>query len=164
MPDTLADVVRRQLQQARAPVTAARDLLQDRAALRLLAEGVEELLLALELNALNRDPAAADRVDAAMATLVSMGVKMPPRTLAAMAAMDQTPTCVRGKPTPDFTDHSVQIFTTVLPGALNKHGAYICGPCRAGDHLGVQHAGSQHASCQCSCDGVHDGRGGRRQP
>ena len=53
-------------------------------------------------------------------------------------------------------------------GRINKHGAYICGPCTSGDHLGVNHGGSQYALCQCTCDGVHDKRGGlkarRRAP
>ena len=47
--------------------------------------------------------------------------------------------------------------TTV--GRINKHGAYICGPCTSGNHLGVHHGGSQYALCQCTCDGVHDKRG-----
>jgi hypothetical protein len=45
------------------------------------------------------------------------------------------------------------------PGHINVHGAYICGPCSGGNHLGVNHGGTQHALCQCSCDGVHDSRG-----
>jgi hypothetical protein len=46
-----------------------------------------------------------------------------------------------------------------LPGHTNKHGAYICGPCIVGQHLGVNHAGTRHALCQCTCDGMHDNRG-----
>lgn len=42
---------------------------------------------------------------------------------------------------------------------LNKVGAYICQPCVDGDHLGVGHGGTQHALCQCACDGRHDRRG-----
>jgi hypothetical protein len=41
-------------------------------------------------------------------------------------------------------------------GHLNEHGAYICGPCSGGNHLGVGHAGSEHALCQCPCDGAHN--------
>jgi hypothetical protein len=38
---------------------------------------------------------------------------------------------------------------------LNRWGNYICGPCRAGDHLGSRHVGL----CSCSCDGHHDSKG-----
>lgn len=40
-------------------------------------------------------------------------------------------------------------------GGLNRWGAYICGPCKDGQHLGVFHMGL----CQCSCDGRHDSKG-----
>lgn len=82
-PTSLAEVVRRQLEQARTPVTSADAMLKDRVALRLLAEGVEELLTALEDNARGRayDDGTHDRVNAAMLQLVAMGVRVPPETL-----------------------------------------------------------------------------------
>lgn len=49
------------------------------------------------------------------------------------------------------------------PGRLNQHGAWICGPCSSGNHLGVQHGGTEHALCQCTCDGQHD-KYGRQRP
>lgn len=45
-------------------------------------------------------------------------------------------------------------------GKLNRWGAYICGPCVAGDHLGIRHFGL----CQCSCDGHHDSKGNLTEP
>lgn len=41
-------------------------------------------------------------------------------------------------------------------GQVNEHGAYICGACVEGHHLGVLHGGTQWALCQCTCDGQHD--------
>jgi hypothetical protein len=40
-------------------------------------------------------------------------------------------------------------------GKVNKWGAYICGDCVSGNHLGVTHIGL----CQCTCDGHHDSKG-----
>lgn len=48
------------------------------------------------------------------------------------------------------------------PGRINQHGAYICGPCSSGRHLGVNHGGSQYALCQCTCDGIHRKDGSRK--